>query len=64
MKAVVELVPPDEIDTAISARAERRAWLTERGYRVIDVNMAEVERAVGEVLNGLAADLAVNSSAS
>ena len=64
LKAVIELVPPDENDAAISARAERRAWLVERGYRVIDVNMAEVEQGVGEVLNGLAAGLAVNPSAS
>jgi tRNA/rRNA methyltransferase len=64
LKAVIELIAPDETDAASSARAERRAWLTERGYRVIDVNMGEVERNVGEVLNGLAAGLAVNPSAS
>jgi tRNA/rRNA methyltransferase len=64
LKAVIELVLADETDAAASARAERRAWLSERGYRVIDVKMAEVERDVGEVLNGLAAGLAVNPSAS
>ena len=64
LKAVIELIPAGETDAAASARAERRAWLSERGYRVIDVNMAEVERNVGEVLNTLGAALAVNPSAS
>ena len=64
LKAVIELIPAGETDAAASARAERRAWLSDRGYRVIDVNMAEVERNVGEVLNTLGAALAVNPSAS
>jgi tRNA/rRNA methyltransferase len=64
LKAVIELIPAGETDAAVSARAERRAWLSERGYRVIDVAMAEVERDVGAVLNTLGAALAVNPSAS
>src|SRR5215213_6333280 len=53
LRAAIELVPPDENDAAISARAERRAWLVERGYRVIDVAMAEVERNVSGVLDSV-----------
>jgi tRNA/rRNA methyltransferase len=64
LKAVVELVPPDENEAGLKARAERRAWLTERGYRVLDVAMIDVERSVGDVLNGLAAALAITPSAS
>ena len=35
LRVVIELVPADEGAAAIKARAERRAWLTERGYRVV-----------------------------
>jgi tRNA/rRNA methyltransferase len=64
LKTVIELIPADETDTAISARAERRAWLTERGYRVIDVLAADVESDVGAVLNSVATNLSVTPSAS
>ena len=63
LKAVIELVPPDENEAGLKARAERRAWLTERGYRVVDVAMVDVERNVGDALNGLAAALAITPSA-
>ena len=55
LKAVIELMPPDENEAAAKARAERHAWLTERGYRVVDVSMIDIERNVGAVLNGFAA---------
>jgi tRNA/rRNA methyltransferase len=64
LKAVIELIPPEENDTAITARAERRAWFTERGYRVIDVSVAEVERDIAAALNNVAASLSVSPSAS
>jgi len=64
LKAVIELISPEETETAITARAERRAWLTERGYRVIDVAMSEVERDIAVVLNSVAASLSVSPSAS
>jgi tRNA/rRNA methyltransferase len=64
LKAVIELVPADETETGASTRAERRGWLTERGYRVMDVEMAEVERDVAAALNSLAAILTVSPSAS
>jgi len=64
LKTVIELIPPEEPDSAIGARGERRAWLTERGYRVVDVVMADVERNVGEVLNSVAAAIAIVSPSS
>jgi tRNA/rRNA methyltransferase len=64
LKAVIELVPADEPETALKARAERRAWLVERGYRVVDVDMGEVERDVPASLDRLAAELAATPSAS
>jgi tRNA/rRNA methyltransferase len=48
-------VPAIETEAAAKARAERRAYLTERGYRVADVAMAEVEADVGTVLDQVAA---------
>ena len=39
-------------------------YLTERGYRVVDVAMADVERDVAGVLDGLAETCAVNPSTS
>jgi tRNA/rRNA methyltransferase len=55
LKMVFELVPRHESADAVKARGERRAWLTERGYRVVDVAMADVEADVTKVL----ADIAV-----
>jgi len=54
LRLVIELVPADEGNAAAKARAERRAWLTGRGYRVIDVAMGEVEADVSKVLGDLA----------
>jgi tRNA/rRNA methyltransferase len=51
IKTVIELVPRDETAEAVKARAERRSWLIERGYRVVDVAMADVEADVAAVLD-------------
>ena len=57
LRAVVELVPAMEPDAAAKLRAERRDWLTERGYRLITVATADVEADVAAVLDRLAAML-------
>jgi tRNA/rRNA methyltransferase len=61
LRVAIELVPADELAAAIAARAERRSYLTERGYRVADVAMADVEADVAKVLDGLAETCAVSS---
>jgi tRNA/rRNA methyltransferase len=61
LRAAIELVPADEAAAAVAARAARRAYLTERGYRVSEVVMAEVEADVARVLDGLAATIAAPS---
>jgi tRNA/rRNA methyltransferase len=65
LRLVIEMVPADESAIAAKARAERRAWLSERDYRVIDIAMADVEADVAEVLDrlvaGLSADVASKS---
>jgi tRNA/rRNA methyltransferase len=59
----IEFVPADEVPEAIKARAERRAYLTERGYRMVDVSMADVEADIAMVLDGLAAVCVASPSA-
>jgi tRNA/rRNA methyltransferase len=55
LRVVIELVPADEVAAAVAMRAERRTWLTGRGYRVLDVAMTEVEADVAKVLDTVAA---------
>jgi len=55
LKCVIDLVPVQESDDAVRTRAERCAYLTERGYWVREVRAGEVEGDVGKVLDQLAA---------
>jgi tRNA/rRNA methyltransferase len=57
LKLAIELVAADENAALADTRSARRAWLVGRGYRVIDVAMADVEADVGRTLNELAATL-------
>lgn len=57
LKCVIDLVPPAEPEAAGKARHEKRAWLVERGYRVMEVRAGEVERDVAKVLDALANDV-------
>ena len=58
LRVIIDLVPPDESEAAARARDERRAWLAERGYRVMEVRAEEVERDVTKVLDQLDARIA------
>jgi tRNA/rRNA methyltransferase len=51
LRVVIDLVPPDESDAAATTRGERRAWLSERGYQVIEVMAAAVESDAAKVLD-------------
>jgi tRNA/rRNA methyltransferase len=64
LRAVIELVPAEESADTVSARAVRRSYLTERGYRVVDVAMKDVEADVVAVLNRLASTLDTPSPSS
>jgi tRNA/rRNA methyltransferase len=55
LRVVVDLVPGEESAAAAQARAEKQAWLAERGYRVRPVRLADIEADVGKVLDELAA---------
>ena len=52
-RLVIDLVPAQESETAAKERAERRAWLIERGYRVLDVEARAVEAELTRVLDRL-----------
>ncbi len=58
LRAVIELVPAEESVEAAKLRAERRAWLAERDYRVIDVAAAAVKADTAGVLDALFAQIA------
>ncbi|HXW26939.1 MAG TPA: TrmJ/YjtD family RNA methyltransferase [Xanthobacteraceae bacterium] len=58
LRVVVDLVPAGESAPAGKTRAERRAWLTERGYRVIEVAAADVEGDAAKALDALDARIA------
>ncbi|HEX5516825.1 MAG TPA: DUF559 domain-containing protein, partial [Pseudolabrys sp.] len=53
LKCVIDLMPAGETGDAARTRAERRAYLTERGYKVCEVKVAEVEKNAGKVLDRL-----------
>ena len=55
LRMVVDLVPEDESEAAARQRAEKRAWLLARGYRVIEVRAGEVQADVARVLDRLVA---------
>ena len=58
LKCVIELAPPQESAEAQAGRADKRAYLTARGYRVVEVLAAEAERDLAATLEMLAATLA------
>jgi tRNA/rRNA methyltransferase len=53
LRTVIEVVPPDESETAAKVRAARRSWLEERSYRVIDVSANEIENDGKRVVSDL-----------
>jgi tRNA/rRNA methyltransferase len=57
LRLVVELVSAEESDAAAKTRAERRAWLIERGYRVLEVDTRAVEVDLPQVLEQLAREI-------
>ena len=56
-RTVIDLIPQDEPEPARKARAEKRAWLKERGYTVFDIDGPEVAADAGPALDRLALQL-------
>lgn len=61
LRTVLDLVPGQESDAAATARVEKRVWLAERDYRVIEVNASEIETDVRRVLDRLDAAIAAQA---
>ena len=55
LRTVIDLVPAEESDAAARTRADKCAWLAERGYRVLPVRISEIEADAAKVLDELAA---------
>jgi len=50
---VIDLVPQEESAAAAAARAQKRTWLIERDYRVVDIAAGDVEANLSAVLEML-----------
>jgi tRNA/rRNA methyltransferase len=57
LRVVIDLVPADESEAAAKARADKRAWLIERGYGVLAVEAGAVEADLSQVLDRLAQEI-------
>jgi len=51
LRLVIDLVPPDETAAVANARAEKRAWLEARDYKVLGIFAAEIESDMAAALH-------------
>src|ERR1700675_4263788 len=56
-RIAIELINPDESDAIANDRAARQAWLQARGYRVVNMPVADVERDLASELDRLESGL-------
>jgi tRNA/rRNA methyltransferase len=56
-RTAIELINPDETDVIVKDRAVRQAWLEQRGYRVVNMRAADVERDMAAELDRLETSL-------
>src|ERR1700678_4121253 len=52
-RVAIELVNPGETEAIIGDRATRQAWLEQRGYRVVIMHVADIERDLARELDRL-----------
>ncbi|MGZ8387838.1 MAG: endonuclease domain-containing protein, partial [Rhodoplanes sp.] len=57
LRTVIEIVPAGENFEMGKARGGRRAWLADRGYRVMEVAAADIGADVAAIIDRLAANL-------
>jgi tRNA/rRNA methyltransferase len=60
-RLAIELINPDETEIIVNDRAARQTWLEARGYRVITMPVADVERDLAGELDRLEAALMESS---
>jgi tRNA/rRNA methyltransferase len=58
LRVVIDVVPAGEEPAAAKARADRYAWLAERGYTVVALRAAEIETDMAIALSRIDAALA------
>jgi tRNA/rRNA methyltransferase len=57
LRLVIELKTSGESQAAVKTRSERRAWLTARGYRVMEFAASDIEADVAKVLDRIAEEI-------
>ena len=62
LRVVIDLKPARESEIAARARSDRRAWLIERGYRVLDVEAGAVDADPAQAIDRLAQAVAGESN--
>jgi tRNA/rRNA methyltransferase len=60
LRLVIDLIPSDESMAAQAARAQKSAWLLERGYRVVAIKAHAIETDLATALDRLAETIADN----
>ena len=53
LRTVIDVVPDAESEAAAKARAQKRAWLSERGYRVVELTAPDISTDVSAALDRL-----------
>jgi tRNA/rRNA methyltransferase len=57
LRTVIDLKPAEEEKAAAATRADKRAWLAERGYGVVEIAVRDIEADIDGTLDRLAATL-------
>lgn len=60
LRTVIELLPKEETAEAAETRSERKRWLTEHKYRIIEIPASDVEANVKLLLDRLDAEFVQN----
>jgi tRNA/rRNA methyltransferase len=53
LRLVIDVLPTKESEQAIKARAEKHAWLAERGYKVLSLCSGDIETDLAAALEGI-----------
>ncbi|MGA8820121.1 MAG: DUF559 domain-containing protein, partial [Xanthobacteraceae bacterium] len=62
LRLVIDVIPAAETETAAKARAEKRTWLAERDYRIVEISAADIEAGPAPVLDRLEQIIGVQPS--
>jgi tRNA/rRNA methyltransferase len=51
LRVVIDVLPPREEPAATKARADKYAWLAERGYKIVPLSAADIDSDIASVLS-------------